>query len=166
MILIYSSYLSGWFIIPCRCKCTGVYSRGIHTTHKINIFSNFKTFYHIYFKSICILKFKNLNGSEKIYKFVASDILALMYITCTVRINFPILITYDSFPNFPFLVLLWNLFYGFSMQLLQAYLSYTHTPHHLELILWLKVCNRYDGFFETMFKEIKMHFLYSVFFPV
>lgn len=81
-------------------------------------------------------------------------------IPCSVRINFHILITYDSFPNFPFLVLLWNLFYGFTMQLLQAYLSYTHTPHHLELILWLKVCNRYDGFFETMFKEIKMHFLY------
>lgn len=43
---------------------------------------------------------------------------------------------------------------------------YTYsTPHHLELILWLKVCNRYDGFcVETMFKEIKMHFLYSFFF--
>lgn len=102
------------------------------------------------------MKFKNLNGSEKI------NLLLVIYlcITCSVRINFLILITYDSFPNFPFLVLLWNLFYGFSMQLLQAYLSYTHTPHHLELILWLKVCNRYDGFFETMFKEIKMHFLY------
>lgn len=46
----------------------------------------------------------NINGSEKINLLLVDT--EGIRITCTVRINFPILITYDSFPNFPFLVLL------------------------------------------------------------